>query len=213
MDSWRLISFLQDSCGSILRGFLKNIFIVFWVLIILHFPLITQYLHLVNNYCDIIDYSFCCCFSFEKFWRLRWKFDLLFVLFGILTNPIRFFSILWNVKLFLQIHKDSIIYSNLMWAEAMMRSPANCQTWNSWTAKTPSTWLMSLRWMSSNWIWVGTVCRRIRADSWTIQSHKSESVVNSFSPKMNSPANLSIRMKTNTRLRNKSTLTPIPGFK
>ena len=34
-----------------------------------------------------------------------------------------------------------------------------------WTAKTPSTWLSNLRWMSSNWMWVGTVCSRLKADS------------------------------------------------
>ena len=56
-----------------------------------------------------------------------------------------------------------------MWAEAIILSPASCQTWNSWTAKTPSTWLSSLRWMSSSWMWVGTVWRRIMADSCTVE--------------------------------------------
>ena len=50
-----------------------------------------------------------------------------------------------------------------------MRSPANCQTWNSCTASTPSTCESSLRWMSSNCMCVGTVCSKISADSCTVE--------------------------------------------
>lgn len=54
----------------------------------------------------------------------------------------------------------------LIWAEAIILSPANCHTWNSWTAKTPSTLSNSLRWIASTWICVGTVWSKINADSW-----------------------------------------------
>lgn len=36
-------------------------------------------------------------------------------------------------------------------AEAIILSPANCHTWNSWTANTPSTFSNSLCWIASTW--------------------------------------------------------------
>lgn len=46
----------------------------------------------------------------------------------------------------------------------MMRLPASCQMWSSWTAKTPSSWRRrALRRLTS--ICLGTVCSRISADS------------------------------------------------
>lgn len=40
-------------------------------------------------------------------------------------------------------------FLHLIWAEAIIRSPANCHTWNSCTAKTPSTFSSKRCWMAS----------------------------------------------------------------
>ena len=40
--------------------------------------------------------------------------------------------------------KTYVLLSQLTCAEAMIRSPASCQMWNSWTAKMPSTWCITL---------------------------------------------------------------------
>ena len=52
-----------------------------------------------------------------------------------------------------------------MWADAIILSPVNCQTWKSCTARTPSMSSKSFFFKTSMSMWVGTVWSNIRADS------------------------------------------------
>ena len=81
----------------------------------------------------------------------------------------RFYYVLLFKNIFKLINKgynkSEKTHWDLMWAEAMILSPASCQMWNSWTAKTPSHCCRSFFFSSSMSMWVGTVCKRIIADS------------------------------------------------
>lgn len=96
------------------------------------------------------------CFCFDFFFFLDYLSPEMLFIFSISRNSgwmvVEWMPSLWKNSLtFSAIFMYSDKLRHRMWADAMIRSPANCHTWNSWTANTPSTFSTKRFCMASTW--------------------------------------------------------------